>query len=145
MKPVTVAVTVPKPREEIAEFLATLSNHESFLDHMLVDWEFSGPHAGVGAKGRARANTIGSQDWTEFEIVEIGPARIVEQGVGAGGKRVTRGTYWLEELDGGGTKISFEFAWLQASRAERLAPPLSRAFIRRVNAKAMRRLAKQLS
>lgn len=145
MKAVTVSVTVAKPLPEVSEFLAVLANHEAFLDHMLVDWEFSGPRSGVGAKGRARANTIGSQDWTEFEIVEVGPARIVEQGVGAGGKRVTRGTYRLEELDGGGTKVSFEFAWLQASRAERLVPPLSRAFIRRVNAKAMRRLAKQLS
>jgi len=33
---------------------------------------------------------------------------------------------------------------LKASRAERLIPPLSGAFVRRVNAKAMRRLAKLL-
>ncbi|HEX3323805.1 MAG TPA: hypothetical protein VHR65_01520 [Solirubrobacterales bacterium] len=41
--------------------------------------------------------------------------------------------------------MSFEFAWLEASRAERLCPPLTRAFIRRPNGKAMRRLAKQLA
>ena len=73
------------------------------------------------------------------------PSRIVEEGVGAGGKRRTRGTYRLEQLSDGGTRVSFELEWLQASRAERLAPPLIRAFVRRTSGKAMRRLAKQLS
>lgn len=146
MKPVTVSAEVPKPRQEVYEFLDVLANHEGFLDHWLVDWKLSGPKRGVGAKARARANTVGSQDWTEFEVVEAEPpARIVEQGVGADGKRRTRGTYRLEELADGGTRISFELAWLQASRSERLVPPLIRAFVRRVNAKSMRRLAKQLS
>jgi hypothetical protein len=87
-----------------------------------------------------------SQDWTEFEIVEVEePCRIVEEAVGAGGKRRTRGVYTLEELADGRTKVSFEFAWLQASRPERLCPPLTRAFIRRPNGKAMRRIAKQLA
>jgi hypothetical protein len=146
MKPVTVSVVVSKPRQEVYEHLAVLSNHEAFLDHMLVEWSFSGPSSGVGAKGEAKANTPMSQDWTEFEIVEVEePSRIVEEALGAGGKRHTRGTYALEELPDGQTKVSFEFAWLEASRAERLCPPLSRAFIRRPNGKAMRRLAKQLA
>jgi hypothetical protein len=145
VKPVTVSATVPKSTQEVYAFLEVLANHEAFLDHMLVDWKFSGPRRGVGAQARARANTPGSQDWTDFEIVEAAPNRIVEEGIGAGGKRRTRGTYLLEELPGGGTKISFELAWLEASRLERLAPPLTRAFARRPNGKAMRRLAKQLS
>ncbi|HEY2335180.1 MAG TPA: SRPBCC family protein [Solirubrobacterales bacterium] len=146
MKPVTVSVVAPKSRQEVYEHLAVLANHEAFLDHMLVEWSFSGPRSGVGAKGEARANAPMSQDWTEFEIVEVEePSRIVEEAVGAGGKRRTRGTYTLEELPEGKTKVSFEFAWLEASRPERLCPPLSRAFIRRPNGKAMRRLAKQLA
>jgi hypothetical protein len=64
--------------------------------------------------------------------------------VGAGGKRRTRGTYRLEELPGGRTKVSFELEWLRASRAERLIPPLTRAFVKRPSAKAMRRLGKML-
>jgi len=146
MKPVTVETTVQRPPQEVFEFLDLLANHESFLDHWLVEWEFSGPRRGVGAKARARANTVGSQDWTEFEVVEAeAPSRIVEQGAGAGGKRRTRGAYRIDPLPDGGTRIAFELEWLDASRAERLIPPLSRAFVRRVNAKAMRRLAKQLS
>jgi len=85
-------------------------------------------------------------DPVRFEIVEAEPnRRIVEKGVGAGGKRRTQGTYLLEEQPERGTRISFELAWLEAPRAERLAPPLIRAFARRSNGRAMRRLAKQLA
>jgi uncharacterized protein YndB with AHSA1/START domain len=144
VKPVTVEITVPVPVERVYAHLAVLANHAAFLDHFLVDWSFSGPAQGVGAKGRARANTTGSQDWTEFEIVKAEePRRLVEDGVGNGGKRHTRGTYELQPLEGG-TRISFRLEWLEASRAERLCPPLTRAFIRRPNAKALRRLAGQL-
>lgn len=146
MKPVTVSVVVLRPIEEVYDFLDLLANHESFLDHFLVDWKFSGPARGVGAKAEARASAPMSQDWTDFEVIEAErPRRIVEDGVGLKGKRHTRGTYTLEQLADGGTKVSFELAWLAAARAERLIPPLTRAFIKRPNGKAMRRLAKQLA
>lgn len=146
MKPVTVSIAVPQSVEEVFDYLAVLANHEAFLDHFLIDWKFSGPPRGVGAKAAARASAPMSQDWTDFEIVEAEePARIVEEGVGLKGKRRTRGTYRLRSLPGGGTEISFELEWLDAARAERLIPPMTRAFIRRPNAKAMRRLAAQLA
>ena len=144
MEPDTVSVEVGTARERVFEFLDVFANHEPILDHAFTDWEFSGPRRGVGAKARARANTVGSQDWTEFEVVEVGPDRIVEEGVGSNGKRRTRGTYRLADLPGGGTHVSFELEWLEAAKAERLASPLTRAFVKRVNAKAMRRLAKRL-
>jgi ribosome-associated toxin RatA of RatAB toxin-antitoxin module len=145
MKPVTVAATVVKPPAEVFEFLDVLPNHEGFLDHYLTDWKFSGPQRGVGAKAEARVNTTMSQDWFDFEVKEVEkPRRIVEQGVSSGGKRKTRGTYRLEELPDGGTRIEFELAFEQLPRSERLAPFLTRAFVKRVNAKSMRRLAKQL-
>jgi uncharacterized membrane protein len=146
VKSVTVSVAVPQPAEEVYDYLAVLANHEAFLDHFLVDWKFSGTPRGVGAKAEARASAPMSQDWTDFEIVEVEePVRIVEEGVGLKGKRRTRGTYRLERLPGGGTEVSFELEWLAPSRAERLCPPLTRAFIRRPNAKAMRRLAALLA
>jgi hypothetical protein len=145
VKPVTVSVTVPQSAGEVYDYLALLSNHEGFLDHFLVDWSFSGPAKGVGAKAEARASAPMSQDWTDFEIVEAEePTSIVEEGIGAGGKRRTRGTYRLRELPGGETEVCFELEWLEASRAERLCPPLTRAFIRRPNSKALRRLAAKL-
>jgi hypothetical protein len=143
---VTVSVVVSQPIEEVYDFLDVLANHESFLDHFLVDWKFSGPARGVGAKAEARASAPMSQDWTEFEVVETErPKRIVEEGVGLKGKRRTRGTYRLESLPGGETEIFFELAWLEAARAESLIPPLTRAFVKRPNAKALRRLSKQLA
>jgi polyketide cyclase/dehydrase/lipid transport protein len=146
VKPVTVSIEVPQSAEQVFDHLAVLANHEAFLDHFLVDWKFSGPRRGVGAKAEARASAPMSQDWTEFEIVEAEePQRIVEEGVGLKGKRRTRGTYRLRGLPDGGTEISFELEWIAAARAESLIPAMTRAFIRRPNAKAMRRLATQLA
>lgn len=145
MKPVTVTTGIDRPREEVFEYLDDLSNHAGFLDHFLVDWEFSGPGRGVGAKAVARISAPASQDWTEFEVVESKrPDRIVEEGVGAKGKRRTRGTYYLSDRPGGGTDVAFELEWIAAPRSERLIPPLSRAFLRRTNGKSLRRLKKQL-
>ena len=146
MKPVTVSTTVSKPRQEVFDFLDVAANHESFMDHLFTGWSFSGPARGVGAKTKVRVSAPGSNESMEIEVVEVeAPARIVEEGVSANGKRRTRGTFRLEEPADGGTRISFELAWLQAPRAERLFPALNRAFVRRANGKGMRRLAKQLA
>jgi hypothetical protein len=145
VKPVTVTVEVPQGVEEVYDFLDVLANHEAFLDHFLVDWKFSGPARGVGAKAEARASAPMSQDWTDFEVIEAErPGRIVEEGVGLKGKRRTRGTYTLETLPDGGTRISFELAWIESARAESLVPPLTHAFVKRPTAKSMRRLARLL-
>jgi hypothetical protein len=144
VKPVTVSATTRRGVGEVYDFLDVLANHEGFLDRLFVDWRFSGPARGVGAKAEARQNAPGAQDWTEFELVESEPTRIVEEGVGSNGKRRTHGTYTLEQLPQGGTRISFELAWVEASRAERLIPPMTREFARRANRKALRRLVKQL-
>jgi hypothetical protein len=148
--PISVSTTVETPPRAVFEFLVVLSNHEQFLNHFLVGWTFSGPASGVGAKARARTDAPGGQDWTEFELVEVDDGRrLVEDGLGAKDKhgthkRQTRGTYTLAEAPGGGTEISFELAWLKASRAERMIPPMTRAFMRRSLAKGMRRLKKSL-
>ena len=145
MKPVIVSISVPDPREEVYAFLDPLANHELFTDHLMVDWRYSGPGAGVGAQARAKINAPGSNEWVEITVLEADPPRrIVEELIGAGGRRRTRGTYMLEDLEGDGTRISFELAWLEAPRLERLAPCLTRAFAKRANGKAMRRLAQQL-
>lgn len=145
MKPVTVSIDVPNKREDVYEFLDVLANHEPFTDHMMVDWEYSGPRMGVGATATAKVRAPGSNEIVEIEVVEaVAPERIVERSRSAGGRRTTRGTYTLEELSEGGTRISFELAWIEAPRNERMAAPLMRAFMRRANGRAMRRLAKIL-
>jgi Polyketide cyclase / dehydrase and lipid transport len=144
MKPVTVSVRVNRPREEVFAFLDVLANHASFTDHMLVDWSFEGPPAGVGAKARLRAKAAG-QSWMVLEVLAAQPpVSTVEETVGANGGRRTRGTYTLAELPDGGTDIQFKLEWLEVPRAERLAAPLIRAQMKQANAKAMRRLAQTL-
>ncbi len=145
MKPVTASVRIERPREDVFSFLDVLANHAQFTDHMLVDWSLDGPAAGVGGKARMRANVPGEQ-WMEMEVLEsVPPVRTVEETVGGHGKRRTRGTYALDELPDGATDVHFQLEVLEAPLSERLAAPLIRAYMRRANAKAMRRLGQTLA
>ncbi|HEY6652893.1 MAG TPA: SRPBCC family protein, partial [Solirubrobacterales bacterium] len=138
MKPVRVSVEVPNPRPEVYEFLDVLGNHEQFTDHFMIDWEFSGPKRGVGAKANVRVKAAGEKDRTEIEVVEADAGRrIVEEGTGGSrGRRRTRGSYRLEDLSGGGTRIDFTLEFLSLPTGERLMGPVQRAYLKRVNGKA---------
>ena len=146
MKPVHVNTHVTRPVEEVYDFLDVMANHEAFTDHMMRDWEYSGPDRGIGSKARVKVSAGGRTDTIDIEVVAAErPVRIVEQNVGAGGRRVANGTYTLEALPSGGTRIVFEYAWQRAPLSERLAAPLVRAVLRRGNQRAMERLVEQLA
>src|SRR4051812_49100838 len=117
------------------------------MDHFMVDWQLSGPKRGVGAKANVRVKATAEKDWTDVTVVEADPpGRLVEETAGGpSGKRSTRGTYRLEGVPGGGTRITFELEFLELPTGERLMGPLQRAYVRRVNRKGMKRLAEQLS
>jgi uncharacterized protein YndB with AHSA1/START domain len=141
VKPISVSVTVARPRDQVFAFLDDLSNHELFCDHMLVDWTLSGPRTGAGAKARVRSRTPGPKQWADITVVEARlPERIVEQGVGAGGARRTQGTYTLEVAPDGGTLVRFDLEFLAAPALERALAPLTRAWLQRGNERAMQRL-----
>jgi len=145
MNPITVAVTIDRRPEEVYEHLIVLANHEAFCDHFLRDWTLSGPAAGVGARARARAATPGPADWIDIELVEAhAPERIVETTVGAKGRRRTRGTWTLRPRGEAATDVTFEIVTEQAPAVERLLAPLSRAWLKRGNARALERLRAQL-
>lgn len=144
--PVTVSIDVPQAREDVFAHLDVMANHQPFTDHMLVDWSFSGPDRGIGSKARVHSKAGGRKEVVDIEVVDAqAPARIVERNVSAKGKRVGTGTYELEELPAGGTRISFTYAWQQAPLPDRLLAPLVRAVLRRGNQRAMQRLAEQLA
>ncbi len=146
MKSVEVSIDVPYTREDVFDFLDVMANHEPFTNHILRDWGYSGPDRGIGSKARVHVTTAGRTDTVDIEVVAAErPVTIVEQNVGAGGKRVANGTYRLEELPTGGTKIIFEYSWKQAPRSERIMAPLVRGMLRRANEQAMQRLAEQLA
>jgi hypothetical protein len=147
VKPVTVSIEVPNSPHEVYEYLEVLGNHEEFMDHFMVDWQLSGPRRGIGAKANVRVKATAEKDWTDVEVVEAdADRRLVEETTGGpSGKRRTRGTYLLETLPDGGTRISFELELLEMPTGERLMGPINRAYVKRVNGKAMKRLAERLT
>jgi len=145
-KPVVVSVEVPQDTDQVFDFLDVMANHEPFNDHLMRDWELSGPERGVGSRARVRVRALGMTDVVDMEVVDAQvPMRIVERNTSAKGGRIGQGTYALAPLPGGGTRISFEYRWIVATSLDRLTAPLVRAFMRRNNATAMRRLAEQLA
>jgi hypothetical protein len=85
-------------------------------------------------------------DVVDIEVIDAeAPTRIVERNIATKVGRTGQGTYTLEDLPGGGTRINFEYRWIVTPMIDRLTAPLARAFLRRNNEIAMRRLAEQLA
>lgn len=144
-KPVTVSIEVPQDPATVYDFLDVMANHEPFNDHLMRDWELSGPERGVGSRARVRTRALGMSDVVDIEVTDAeAPTRIVERNVAAKAGRTGQGTYTLVPLPQGGTRIEFEYRWLVAPLVDKVTAPLARAYIRRNNATAMRRLAEQL-
>ncbi|HVX42559.1 MAG TPA: SRPBCC family protein [Mycobacteriales bacterium] len=142
IRPVSVSVEVPYSRKDVYDFLDVMANHELFTDHVMKDWEYSGPPSGVGSKARVHVAAGGKVDTIDIVVVSgTEPSSIVEENTGAKGKRIANGTYRLDELPGGKTRITFEYAWRQAPFSERLAAPVIRRMMRQWNEKAMQRLS----
>ena len=145
MRTIVVSTPIDRPRTEVFAFLDVLANHEPFTNHMLIDWTFEGPAAGVGAKAQMRPNAPNANDWVLMEVIaSTPPETIVQEAVGARGKRRTRGTYTVRERPDGGTDVTFALELLEAPRAEELVAPLMRLWLLRANGKAMKRLRKTL-
>jgi Polyketide cyclase / dehydrase and lipid transport len=145
-KPVTVSVEVPQDRQAVFDFLDVMANHEPFNDHLMRDWKLSGPPSGVGSKAQVKTTALGMSDIVDIEVVEAEPpSRIVERNTATKAGRTGQGTYVLEPLPNGGTRISFEYRWIVTPTIDRLTAPIARAFIRRNNETSMRRLAEQLA
>lgn len=146
MKPVTVSVDVPVEQRRVYDFLDVMANHEPFNDHLMRDWELSGPATGVGSKARVRVKAMGVADVIDIEVVDAeAPTRIVERNHAHKAGRVGEGTYTLAPLPDGGTRVTFEYRWLKAPIMDRMTAPLTRAYLKRNNAIAMRRLKDQLT
>jgi hypothetical protein len=146
LKPVRVTVDVPESREDVYDYLDVMANHEPFTNHILKDWQYSGPGRGIGSKARVHVKAAGRTDAVDIEVISAeAPRAIVEQNVSAGGRRRANGTYTLDDLPSGGTRITFEYKWQTAPLSDRVAAPIVRTMLRRANETAMRRLAEQLA
>ena len=144
--PVTVSIDLPQPRDEVFAFLDVMANHESFTDHMLVDWHVSGPATGIGSKARVTTKIGGMTDHADIEVIEVDPGyRIKERNIAAKGKRHGTGTYVLSDLPDGGTHVEFTYEFERLPGYERPLVPLMRRMLRRGNERAMERLAEVLT
>jgi len=145
-KPVTVAIDVPRSVDEVFEYLDVMANHEPFNDHLMRDWELSGPSRGVGSRARVHVRALGMRDVIDIEVMDAErPVRIVERNTAAKAGRVGQGTYTLRPNADGGTHIEFEYRWLVAPLLDRLTAPFVRSYLRRNNTTSMRRLAELLT
>ncbi|MFV0137968.1 SRPBCC family protein [Streptomyces sp. HMX87] len=146
MKSVTVTVDVPQTSEQVFDFLDVLAHHERFTNHYLSDWRYSGPDRGIGACATVTAALGGTETDVTIEVVETeAPHTIVERNVSAAGRRLAHGTYTIEPLQTGGSRISFTYAWARAPLADRLLAPVVRTAMRRANRTVMERLATELA
>jgi len=144
-KAVTVSIDVRHDREQVFDFLDLMANHEPFNDHLMRNWQYSGLPSGVGSKARVATRAFGVRDNVMIEVTESErPCRIVERNYAEKAGRLGQGTYLLDALANGGTRLTFEYRWIVAPLIDRLTAPMARGFIRRNNTIAMRRLAEQL-
>jgi hypothetical protein len=146
MKPVSVHIEVPQAPADVYDHLDVMANHEAFTNHFMSDWSYSGPDRGIGSKAHVTAKLGGQSAEVDIEVVDAeAPRRIVENNVSGGGARRGSGTYVLDPLADGGTRITFEYAWARAPLPDRLAAPLVRRMFRKENQRAMERLAGELA
>ncbi|MGV9355244.1 SRPBCC family protein [Streptomyces misionensis] len=146
MKSVTVSIDVPQRPEQVYDFLDVMAHHERFTNHYLTDWRYSGPGRGIGACATVTAALGGTRADIAIEVVKAEPPRrIVERNVSAAGRRLAHGTYTIEPLPTGGSRVAFTYTWIRAPVADRLLAAVVRATMRRANRTVMRRLAAELA
>ena len=145
MDPVTLDVTIARPREEVFEYLAGVANHAEFTDHFKVDWHLTredsyGAGAGARYRLRQRFNRFG---WEDVTLVEASrPRRIVMAGRSGKYNRIrTLGVFELEPGAGGTTRVRFTFESQPRLPSDKLREALgTRGWTRRRYGKALRRL-----
>jgi uncharacterized protein YndB with AHSA1/START domain len=145
MDPVSVSVTIARPREEVFEYLADVANHAEFCDHYLVDWRLTREDSyGRGAGARFRVKMpLNRFPWADVVLAEVErPRLIVETGRAGKFNRIrTLGTYELEVGPGDSTRLTYTFESEPKLLSDKLGESLgARGWLRRKNTRAMRRL-----
>jgi uncharacterized membrane protein len=143
--PVSISITIAKPRDEVFEYLADIANHAEFTDHYLVDWHLTREDsygAGAGARYKVEA-PLSRFTWADSTFVEVvAPRRLLEVGRTGKFNRIrTRGVYELDTAPGDSTLVTFTFESQTKVLSDRLLESLgARSWLKRKNRKALRRL-----
>lgn len=145
MEPVSVSVTIAKPREEVFEYLADIANHPEFTDHFLKEWRLTRVDSygrGAGARFRVdkRFNRFG---WGDMTFIEVDPPRRI-LAVGRAGKfnRVKTWFEWrLEPASGNSTRVELTAESEPVFPSDRIWEPMGRSrWFKRRAGKSLRRL-----
>ena len=145
MDPVTVSITVGRPREEVFAYLADIANHSEFTDHFLEDWHLTREDPvgrGAGARFRVKA-PLQRFSWMGVSFIEVDPPwRIVEAGRGGKFNRIRSMTiYTLEPAPDDGTRVRLSVETEPVTISDHLMEALgARRWTRRQNLRALRRL-----
>jgi uncharacterized protein YndB with AHSA1/START domain len=146
LDPVTVNVTIDKPREEVFDYLADIANHSEFMDHFFKDWRLTRIESyGVGAGARFRSNARFDRfGWGDMNFLTVEyPRRIVAVGRGGKYNRVKTYAEWtLEPQGSGATKVEFMYESEPPLPSDKLLEALGgrKRWFRRGAKKALKRL-----
>jgi uncharacterized protein YndB with AHSA1/START domain len=143
--PITVEVTIARPREEVFEYLADIANHAEFNDHFMVDWRLTREDSyGYGAGARYKVEVpLNRFPWGDSTIIEIiRPRKIVEAGrMGKYNRIRTLGVYELDAGTAGTTRLTFTLLIEPKTITDRLLESMgARGWTKRKLGKSMRRL-----
>jgi uncharacterized protein YndB with AHSA1/START domain len=142
--PVTLEVTIDRPREEVFDYLADVANHPQFTDHYLKDWRLtrvrsSGTGAGARYRVAKRFNRFGWEDLTLIEVER--PWRIAAAGRGGKYNRIKTFQTWELDPVAGGTRVEWTFETEPALPTDRFIESLGRRrWARRRARRALKRL-----
>jgi len=147
--PVTVSITVGRPREEVFAYLADIANHSEFTDHFLEDWHLTREDpVGLGAGARFHVKApLQRFSWMGVSFIEVDPPwRIVEAGRGGKFNRIRSMTiYTLEPAPDEGTRVRLSVETEPVTISDHLMEALgARRWTRRQNLRALRRLRSTL-
>ncbi len=142
MDPLTVEITIARPRVEVFEYLADIANHAEFTDHFKVDWRLTREDTygrGAGARYKVKA-PLTRFPWADSTIVEIEPQRrIVEVGRTGKYNRIrTIGVYELDPASSDSTRVRYTLETEPKLPSDKLLE--RRGWTKRKLTKAMRRL-----
>ena len=142
--PVTSAITIDRPREEVFDYLADIANDAEFSDHYLKDWRLTRVDSvgkGAGARFR-RDKRFDRFGWGDMTFIEVDrPYRIVAAGRGGKFNRNKTFTTWTLTPSGGSTIVEFTTEIEPKLPTDRIMEAFGmRRFFKRGSKKALRRL-----
>jgi uncharacterized protein YndB with AHSA1/START domain len=142
--PVTSAITIGRPREDVFDYLADIANHAEFSDHYLKEWRLTRVDSvGRGAGARFRWDAPFQRfGWADMTFIEVErPYRIVAAGRGGKFNRNKTFSTWTLSPTSGGTRVEYTTETETALITDRIMEGLGlRRWFRRGGRKAMQRL-----